>query len=142
MEPDTSPVKAPLSSAQRSWAPSATPLPFSTRATSARYTKGGHSSTSAEARSGEACSTASASFTALSRLPFIFQLPATRRWRMWIPLKKRDPEGLSARALYWRGGWKSNAGGHLDTGGGPHGSGDVLGQGIHRLGLLPLHHHP
>src|SRR5689334_796541 len=141
MAPDTSPVKAPLSSAQRSWAPKAILPPFSTRATSARYTNGGHSSTSAPARSGP-CWMASASFTALSRLPFIFQLPATRRWRMRIPLLRNGPIGPKRGALYWRRGRKSNSDGNLDAGGGPHGGGDVLRQGVYRGGLLPFHHHP
>ena len=78
---DTSPVKAPCASAQTSWAPRLSAESRSRRATSCRYTNGGQTTHCGRwPRRAPASSSMSRAFSA--REPCIFQLPATKGWRM------------------------------------------------------------
>src|SRR5690606_20794434 len=83
-----------------SWAPASSGVPVSRSATPGQYTKGGQTTTSQSGDAPRPATTASSSGAFASRLPFSFQLAATRgrRWRIGLPANvRRDPAGGSKK---------------------------------------------
>src|SRR5689334_7732859 len=129
MAAETSPVNAPWVSAHTSWAPRLMREPASARETSARYTKGGHTQTSAD-EFGSLCTMDSTSAAFSAREPCIFQLPAMI-WRRICEAVEAVSAAQKRGAMIAAGPSGRNATYH---------GGDFLGtsQGI---GLVPGLHH-